>query len=290
MKTWVLLLLILVACVARPYAQPGMDAAEEKVVEKILVQCWDNSTVDSVEQCPPKKVEGKAPSKIIIEEAAEPTLVQDNIPIAKKLLADAKSKFTSYAYLLDDRMVIVSGNKVRHYFFRLHDLDSKTSITDVYVDSDKKEAVAYCNIEREGRDMSTDQLDWERSKCKNYIDKPMPVLYEKWAPHGPVDYLEEYANLEPILVEDNVQTLSVGGNQKSIQPSLHYLVDGKRVVLRIDRRYQVPIKIEREGQQSIDFRDTFFDTMVLSGKQLKIDDSWVTYQPVSDYWKKAISK
>jgi hypothetical protein len=286
MRKWVLLLLLLISCVSQPYVQPGMNATEEKVVEKVLVQCWDNSTAASVEQCP-KKVEGKTPAKIIVE---APTIEPEHVSIAKKMLADAKSKFTSYAYLLDDRMVIVSGNKVRHYFLRMHELDSKTSITDVYVDSGKKEAVAYCNIEREGRDMSTDQLDWERSKCKDYIDKPISISYEEWAPHGPLDYLEEYANLEPILVEDNVQTLSVGGNQKSIQPSLHYMVDGKRVVLRIDRRYQVPIKIEREGQQSIDFRDTFFDTMVLNSKQLKIDDSWVTYQPVSDYWKKAPAK
>ncbi len=290
MKMWVLLLILLASCVPQPYAQPDLKTADEKIVERILVQCWDNSTAATVEDCPEKKVEGKTPSKIIIEVAAEPTPVQEQVPIAEKLLADAKSKFTSYAYLLDDRMVIVSGNKVRHYFFRLHDLDSRTTITDVYVDTDKKEAVAYCNIEREGRDMSTDQLDWERAKCKDYLDKPMPVLYENWEPHGPLDYLEEYANLVPILVEDNVQTLSVGGNQKSIQPSLHYMIDGKRVVLRIDRRYQVPIKIEREGQQSIDFRDTFFDTMVLEGKQLKIDDSWVAYQPVSDYWKAAVSK
>ncbi len=289
MQKWVLLLLILAACVARPYERPGMNTAEEKVVEKILVQCWDNSTAESVEQCP-KKVEGKAPSKIIIEGSAEPTPMAEHVPIAKKLLADAKNKFTSYAYLLDNSMVIVSDDKAHYYFLRMHELDNKTSITDVYVDSDKKEALAYCNIEREGRDMSIDKLDWDRSKCKNYIDKPIPVPYEEWAPHGPLYYLEEYANLEPILVEDNVQTVSIGGNQKSIQPSLHYMVGGKRVVLRIDRRYQVPIKVEREGQQSIDFRDTFFDTMVLNGKQEKIGPEWITYQPVSDYWKKALSK
>lgn len=285
MKKWVLLLILLVSCAP----QPAVQTTDEKIVEKVLIQCWDNSTADSIEQCP-EKVEGKAPSRIIVEVAAEPTPILDHVPIAKKLLADAKSKFTSHAYLLDDRMVIVSGNKSRHYFFKLYDLDSKTSITDVYVDSDTKEAMAYCNIEREGRDMTTDQLDWERAKCKNYIDKPMPVKYEDWMPHGPLNYLEQYADLEPILVEDNVQTLSIGGNQKSIQPSLHYMINGKRVVLRIDRRYQVPIKIEREGQQSIDFRDTFFDTMVLKGKQLKIGPEWTTYQPVSDYWKKAVSK
>jgi hypothetical protein len=289
MKKWVLLLLLLVSCVSQPYAKPG-QTAEEKVVEKVLVQCWDNSTADSVDKCPPKaeaKAEVKTSTpvtKVIVEEPPQ------KIPIAKKLLADARSKFKTYAYLLADRVVVVDGSKVRHLFLRLHDLDSRTSITDVYVDTDKKEAMAYCNIEREGRDMAVDGLDWERAKCKNYVDKPIPVPYEKWVTKGPIEYLEDFSNLEPILVEDNVQTLSIGGNQKTIQPSLHYVVDGKRVVLRIDKRYQVPIKIEYEGQQSVDFRDTFFDVMVLYGSQEKIGPEWVEYQPVSEYWKAAASK
>jgi len=286
MKRVVLLLLLLASCVAQPYVQPGLNKTEEKIVEKVLVQCWDGSTVETVEQCPPKeeKVEEKQPARIIVEEPVE------KIPIAKKLLADARSKFKSYAYMLSDRIVIVSGNKMRHLFFKLHDLPDRTTITDVFVDLDKKEAVAYCHIEREGKDMSGDSFDWERSKCKDYIDKPINVPFDKWVTKGPLDYLEEFSNLEPVLVENNVQTISIGGNQKTIQPSLHYDVNGKRIILRIDKRYQVPIKIERQGDQSIDFRDTFFDVMVLYGSQEKIGPEWLEYQPVSEYWKKAPSK
>ncbi len=284
MKKWVLILLLLASCVAQPYVQPISENKTEVIAT--VVQCWDNSTAASVEACPPKeeKVETK-PAKIIIEAPPAPV---DNVPIAQKLLADAKSKFTSYAYVLEDRMVIVSGDKMRHYFTKLSEFD-KTPVTDVYVDLGKREAVAYCNVEREGRDFSGDSFEWERSKCKDYIDKPIPVSFEKWEPNGPLDYLEDFAALDPILIENNVQTISIGGNSKTIQPSIHYMVDGKRVILRIDRRYQVPIKIEREGQQSIDFRDTFFDVMVVDGKQLKITPDWFVYQPVSEYWKQAPS-
>lgn len=285
MKKWVLLLLLLASCVSQPYVQPISENKTEVIAT--VVQCWDNSTAASVEQCPPKeeKTETK-PAKIIVEAPPAP---EASVPIAQKLLADAKSKFTTYAYVLDDRMVIVSGDKMRHYFTKVYEFD-KNAVTDVYVDLTKKEAVGYCNVEREGRDMSGDSFEWERSKCKDYIDKPITLAFDKWLSKGPIDYLADYATLTPILIEDNIQTISIGGNSKTIQPSIHYMVDGKRVVLRIDRRYQVPIKIEREGQQSIDFRDTFFDVMVVDGKQLKIDQSWFEYKPVSEYWKTAPSK
>lgn len=280
MKARFLILLLLISCVAQPYVQPGIKT-EEKIVEKVLVQCWDGSTAESVDKCPPKveEKEETPPAKVIVEPAPE------TIPIAKKLLADAKSKFTSHAYLLDDRMVIVSGNKVRHLFMKMSQLDDRTPITDVFVDRDKKEAIAYCNVEREGRDIATDSFDWERSKCRDYVDKPIPVVFEKWVPKGPLEYLEDFSALEPILVENNIQTVSIGGNSKTVQPSLHYMVDGKRVILRIDKRYQVPIKIEWEGQNPVDFRDTYFDVMVLYGKQEKIGPQWVEYQPISEYWK-----
>ncbi len=284
MKRVLLLLFLLSACVAQPYVQPGVNnTSEEKVVEKVVVQCWDGSSADSLEQCPFREedVKEKEPAKIVVE-AAE-------VPIAQKLLNDAKGKFTRYAFLLDNSMVIVSDKKVRHLFLKLGTLDDRSPVTDVFVDLEKKEAVAYCNVEREGR-MLDDSFDIERSRCKDYLDKPIPVSYDKWLPKGPLDYLAEFATLEPILVENNIQTISIGGNSKTIQPSLHYMIDGKRVILRIDRRYQVPLKIEREGEQSIDFRDAYFDVMVLYGSQEKITEDWLVYTPVSEYWKAAAEK
>ncbi len=284
---WVLLLLLLASCVAQPYVQPGMNKTE--VVEKVFVQCWDGSTAESVEKCPPQE-KAAEPEVVKPEVVSKPEVAEPAVPIGRKLLEEAKTKFKSYAYLLDDRMVIVYGNKIRHLFLKLSLTEDRTPITDVFVDLDKNEAVAYCHIEREGRDILGDSFDLERSQCKNYIDKPVSVKFEKWVPKGPLDYLEEFADLEPILVENNIQTISISGNSKTIQPSLHYMVNGKRVILRIDRRYQVPIKIEVEGQQAVDFRETYFDVMVLYEKQQKIDQSWVEYVPVSDYWKAAATK
>ena len=286
MKQFLLVLLLLASCVAQPYVQPGVsNTSEEKVVEKVIVQCWDGSTAESLDKCPVKAEEK-------VEEEAEEPVVETapaEVPIARKLLNDAKGKFTRYAYVLEDRMVIVSDKKIRQLFFELGTLDDRSPVTDVFVDLEKKEAVAYCNVEREAR-MLDDSFDIERSRCKDYLDKPMPVSYDKWLPKGPLDYLADFANLEPILVENNIQTISIGGNSKTIQPSLHYMVDGKRVILRIDRRYQVPLKIEREGQQAVDFRDAYFDVMVLYGSQEKITEDWLEYTPVSEYWKAAASK
>lgn len=280
-KAVLLLLLIFLAACATPEAttqpEPVKEPTPAKVIEeKVVVQCWDNSTADSIENCPPR------PETQEVVEPEQET-VTENIPIGKKLLAEAESSFDSYAYLLADRMVIVHNNKARHYFFKMSMLEDRTPITDVYVDLNTQTARAYCNIEREGQILDN-SFEYERSKCKGYINEELPVDYTKWLPKGPLQYLEQYADKEPILVENNVQTINIGGNSKTIQPSLHYMEGGKRVVLRIDRRYNVPVKIEIEGQQSIDFRDTFFDVMVLEGKQEKIGRSWVEYQPVSDYW------
>ncbi len=286
MKRWLFaLLIVLVACAPVVQEQDVQEQPEPKqqvvkeIVETVVVQCWDGSTADSLEECPPQEQAEMEPESVTEVKAPE--------NIAKQLLADAKDKFTGMAYLLSDRMVIEQDNKVRHYFLKMSELKDGTPITDVFIDRDKQEAVAYCNIEREGRMLDT-SFDYQRSKCKNMVDKPIPVSFSEWNMKGPVEWLEEFSNLEPILVENNLQTISVGGNSKSIQPSLHYMVDGKRVILRIDRRYGVPIKIEFEGSQSIDFRETYFDTMVLNKKQEKITPDWVEYQKVSEYWLKGV--
>ncbi len=282
MRNLFLLLLLLIACVPTAPVQENVTVEKPKpqivkeVVEKVVVQCWDGSTAESADKCPPK------------EEPKEVVVSPDSGEIAQQLLNEARKKFTGLAYLLDDRMVIIYGNKVRHYFLRLSESDGKP-ITDVFVDLDKKEAVAYCNVEREGRTLEK-SFDYERSRCKDYIDKPLATSFEKWTHKGPIEWLEEFAKQKPILVENNIQTISIGGNSKTIQPSLHYIVDGKRVILRIDRRYGVPVKIEFEGAQSIDFREAYFDVMVLNGKQEKIDQSWIEYQPVSEYWLQGVSK
>jgi len=291
-KVMLVVLLFLVSCVAQPYVQPTDQVSQDnasvfppasvpvqKVVEKVVVQCWDNSMASSVDECPAK------PAKV---QVAPPAPAESNVPIARKFLDDAQNKFTGYAYLLSDRMVIQYKGKVRHYFFTVQKLDDGW-ITDVFVDLDGKTALAYCNIDREA-DIFSDGFDLARSRCHAYLNKSISVPFEEWAPHGPLDVLAEFANRVPVRVEDNVQTISIGGSAKTIQPSVHYLVDGKRVVLRMDKRYHVPLKVEREGDEPLDFRDTFFDTMILEGKPTKITPQMVEYAPPSGFWAKAEAK
>lgn len=283
MKKWVLFaLLFLVACA--PVAEEQKEAPEvpevieepprppHKVIEeRVVVQCWDNSTASTVEQCPPKPGETKP--------EPEP---EDPRPIGRQLLEGAQEQFRRHAYLVEDKLVIVAGNRSRHYFLRMHEVDDQP-ITDVYVNAENRSAIAYCDIEREA-DMQ-ESFDYERSKCRDHVNQPFPLKYEEWVPKGPMHYLELFADKEPMLVENNVQTVNIGGNSKTIQPSIHYEVDGKRLILRIDKRYKVPVKIEREGERAIDFRDTYFDTMVIEDSPVKITADWMEYAPASDYWK-----
>ncbi|MBI4146636.1 hypothetical protein HY489_04850 [Candidatus Woesearchaeota archaeon] len=278
----VLLLLLLVACLPAPVqeqvSQPVLEKVEtaEKVETPVenTVQCWDNSTAVSADGCPVK------PTKVVVEQPQQP---------GRKYLEQARSEFDSYAFLLDDRMVIGHKNKTRQYYFKMTFLENRTPVTDVYVDLKERAAFAVCNIDRES-DISGEGFEFERSECKRFLNVQIPVPFDKWVVKGPLEWLEEFADREPVLVEDNIQTISIGGNSKSIQPSLHYFVNGKRVVLRLDKRYHIPVKIEREGDKSVDFRETYFDVMVLEQKQQKITADWVTPKPVSEFWLKEGSK
>lgn len=279
MKKVLLLLLLLTACI-QPYEQPVKPEPVE--ITKVVVKCWDNSTVLSASECPPEPEPSVEVSEPVI---VEPIIANDSRQIAEVLLDEALTKFKTHAYLIEDRLVIIHGNNSRHYFFGLHELSDGTPVTDVYVDSEAKAAVAYCDIDRESR-MESRSFDYDRSKCRDFLDKPVSVDYDDWIPRGPLDYLEEFKNLKPTLIENNTQTVSIGGTSKTVHPSLHYDVRGDKFIIRIDKRYKVPVKIEKNGVSLLDFRDTYFDVMVVEGKPQKITKEWVIYDGVSDYWLK----
>lgn len=285
MKKVILLvfLLFLAACV-EPYDQP----VEPKPVEvtKVVVRCADGSTASSADACPKVEEEPKEQELEAPEPVDEP---EDTRQIAQVFLDEALENFDTHAYLIEDRLVVLYGNKSRHYFLKLHELPDGRYVTDVYVDSVAKTATGYCDIDRESR-METRAFDYERSKCKDHLDEPFTLDYKNWIPKGPLDYLREYKNYEPTLIENNTQTISIGGNSKTVQPTLHYDIRGDKIVVRMDKRYKVPIKIEKNGVGVLDFRDAYFDVMVVEGKPQKITKDWVEYQGISDYWLKEGSK
>lgn len=277
---WVVLLLLLFAACAQPAVQPAptmQPVVEERIVEKVIVQCWDGSTASSVEQCPQKD------ERIIANEvvAPEPQAVE-SVAIGRQLLAQAQ-KYDGYAYELEDRFVLVSGGKARHMFLKVIFID-RVPITDVFVDSVSNTAVAYCNVEHEAQ-MLGNQFTWSQSNCKHFVNNETSMQYEDWTSKGPLNYLEDFADVVPDFVEDGVQTLNSAGVPKTVQPSLHYLVDGVRVVLHIDQRRQVPIQVEIQGQQPISFRNVFFTNVPLYGKEEKIA-GLLEYKSVSQEWLK----
>src|SRR3989344_1993619 len=187
-------------------------AVQNQTVEPSpLIQCPDGTFVSSVKECE--------------EHQVTETNSDFNGTIAHKLLQQAREKFTNHAYVLDDALVIFSGNKSRYYFAKLSDADAAINVS-----------------------------------------------FEEWNPKGPLDFLEEFENDTPVLVENTFLTMSIGGNSKTIQPSVHYENEGKEVILRIDKRYHVPAKVEIEGEPPIDFRDTYFDLMVVDGKQERSEE------------------
>ena len=288
MKKGVLLLLLLSACFANPYVQPADKPELEApvgVVEKNDVieinlerfNCWNGSTVLSESDCP------KKPQSKIKEEKDLP-----KVHIAQSLILKANEKFDSYAYRDGSVLVIISGDHIRYLFDSLYQFNGDF-LTDIYIDRKSRTALGYCNIDREAR-MFDNSFDYERSKCRDYLNSSVSLFFDEWNPRDPLSVLEEFANIEPVLVETALTTIGIGSNSKAISPTIHYEVRGKKIILRIDRRYHVPVKVEEEGVVVLDFRDIYFDVMVVDGKQNKITSDWVVYKSVSDYWLKGNTK
>lgn len=273
-------MLLLAAC-AQPLVQPAETKTEEKIIEKVIVQCWDGSTASSLEACPAKPKEEKIMAKDLVEPAPK---APETVPIGRQLLTHAQS-YSGYAYELEDRMVLVSKDKMRHVLSGVTFVDLKP-VTDVYVNLVNKTAVAYCDVEHEAQILGK-AFTRAKSNCKAFIDKVMPVPFENWVIKGPLDYLSDVADLEPSFVEESLQSITIFGAPKTVQPSLHYVVDGRRIVLRIDQRRKAPIQVEIKGQLPISFRDVFFETMPLYGKQKNITDL-LDYTPVSQEWLKQV--
>ncbi len=275
MKWLALVLMLLVAC-AQPAVQP-LVKTEETVVEKVIVQCWDGSTASSVENCPKEE-------KIVAKEVVAPEQkVSQAVPVGRQLLTAAQNH-SGYAYELEDRFVLVSNGKARHLFLEKPIFVERKPVSDVFVDLAGMKALAYCHLQHEEQ-MLGKAFTWDVANCKNFIDTATSVPFEDWAPKGPLDYLADFADVEPDVIENALQTINSAGVPKTIQPSLHYTVNGVRAVLRIDQRQQVPIQIEIQGQQPISFRNVYFNTVPLYGKQEKIADL-IEYTAVSQDWLK----
>lgn len=274
-------MLILLAACAQPAVQ--QVAPEEKiveVVEKVVVQCWDGSTASSADKCPPEE-------KIVAKEVVAPEQkVVASVPIGRQLLTQAQTHDGS-SYELEASHVLVSGDKARHLFLKVIFIDRKP-ITDVFVDLANQKAVAYCSVEREEQILGK-AFTWDVSDCKHYIDKGIDVPFEDWKPMGPLDYLADFADSEPVFVEEAVQSVTALSVPKTVQPSLHYEANGARVVLHIEQRTKVPIQVEIQGQQPISFKNVYFDNVPLYGKPEKIA-GLMEYKPVSQEWLKANSQ
>lgn len=270
------MLIFLVACAQPSVQQVETEEKVVEVVEKVIVQCWDGSTASSLDNCPKEE-------KIVAKEVVAPEQkMVAAVPIARQLLEKAQAH-AGYAYELEDSYVLVSGDKARHLFLKVIFIDRKP-ITDVFVDLANKKAVAYCHIEHEEQILGK-AFTWDVSDCKHYVDKGIAVPFEDWKPEGPLNYLADFADVEPVFVEEGVQSVTSLSVPKTVQPSLHYMSNGARVVLHIEQRTQVPIQVEIQGRQPISFKNVYFDNLLLYGVQEKITDN-VEYGPVSQEWLK----
>lgn len=180
---------------------------------------------------------------------AAPAVLDPKMRVIPDAIAKFNQNVSSYSFKVkkDDYFIRGPLIHVRYGTFDdsrvyLYNGTIRTFITDLYVDRETKELVAYCDPRTEEEIVGEYQAD--RSKCIKVIDLPFTLDYHKYNPQLPEDILQDYAHREPSLVEDTEQFIKEPSGWKAVQPIVHYGDDVNEVILRLDAKTGLPLRIE----------------------------------------------
>ncbi len=174
-------------------------------------------------------------------------------------ISDALIKFrqniTSYSAFQEKTQYLVRGNLARVKLDKIQRPSiriNKTipaAITDIYVDREAKEAIGYCDPRREKEIMG--EFDPQRGACAKLIDIPIPLDYGQYNPYLPEDWLIRFSHAQPIFAETTEQYVREPTGWKLVNPVLHFQEGPSTVILRLDSKTGLPIKIEiKEGDRA----------------------------------------
>jgi len=171
---------------------------------------------------------------------------------ANQAIADAIAKFnqnvSSYYFKIGKDEHFVRGKEVHIQLGTFRELPFKvngtirTHITDIFIDRSRSEAIAYCDPRTEEEIVG--EFNADRSKCIKLIDIPFTLDYQEYNPELPEDWLHKYANTAPARVEDTDQFIKLPSGWKTVNPVLHFQEGDKTVILRLDAKTGLPLKIE----------------------------------------------
>lgn len=257
-KAMVLIFLVLLAACAAPQAP-----VEAPVVES-----------------EPEIVEEEAPEPTLIEinKTPEPVPepVEEELGVVEALLYSIEQNITSYSFFSGKTQVFVLGDKMHILLDDFVELDFDTNgtrsfLTNAFLDLSTKTAVGYCDVRQEEEILGSFKAD--RSKCIKLINIPINVSFDDVYVKTPIDWLQEFKDTEPSIVETADQYVKQPTGWFTISPVLHYKLPEKSVIIRVDKKTKLPAKIEITKGQLIERID--YNWIIVN--QVKPEE--VTYQP-----------
>ncbi len=170
-------------------------------------------------------------------------------------LLKLRQNITSYSAFKEKTQYLVRGELARVKLDKIQRPNIKVNntipaaITDIYVDRQAREAVGYCDPRREKEILG--EFDPQRSACAKLIDIPIPLPYDEYNPYLPEDWLARFSQVQPIIAETTEQYIREPTGWKLVNPVLHFQEGPSIVILRLDSKTGLPIKIEiKEGDRA----------------------------------------
>ncbi len=296
-KCFLVFLVFLVGCVSQ---QPVSE--ELPVVEEVLVQCWDNSTADSLEECPSQEI-----VEVKIEEAPAPKILEKTL--MQELLQKAPADYFYYDGLDG---IIVSGNKrstgeYNEYwnaYSRIMFWNTETKTIYILAPRHVQE---FWWLEKQGINQtagnrSTRMLpaffEVKLAGNEDVDENLMPPEFNKYwfdakegelvrivrpfYSKGPVDWMREYELDVPVEIDNTEMLLSnVGGNARS-NLSITYKNKGKSapfVIFRFDNILGVPLFIDEVDESGKLLKRNSFEIgvdYISQHKRVKVSENLVS--------------
>ncbi len=173
---------------------------------------------------------------------------------AQFILSDSMIKFRknvdSYSFSHGKTRYFVKGDIIHVELDKLTPtsmLINKTPgyITDLFIDRRTKKATGYCDPRTEQTIMGSYHAD--RSKCHDLVNVEIPIDFETFNPVLPEDWLTRFSYAAPTKIEDTDQYVKDITGWKTVNPVLHFQDGNNEVILRLDSKTGMPIKVETSG-------------------------------------------
>ncbi len=246
-KSWLLLALFVVLLACKPVAQPVPTKTEcnppyhEYTPEDCCLDADNNGVCDRDENATIAQIVVNKTREATPDEVRERTIMSDT-------LIKFRKNVTSYSYDVGTMHYKVRGTLVRVIYDHMEPLGFKVNnsipafITDVYVDRTSHEAVGYCDARTESTIMGKSNSD--RSVCRELIDIPLKLPYEKYSPYLPEDWLDRFSHALPSNIQDNDQYVKEPTGWKAVNPVLTFQEGKNEVILKLESKSGLPIRIQ----------------------------------------------